>query len=103
MEAGFIHNVSLEQKNDRDMINIENPSFQESMAIVPSGRVLEELERLSWSSVRLESGDCSICVCGGRMMPRGDVGRFIARLMITRTAMACSRGPNSLSLISVHR
>lgn len=103
MEAGFIHDVSLDQKNDRDMINIENPPFQESMAIVPSGTVLEELERLSWSSVRLESSGCSICICGGRMMPRADAGGFIARLMITRAATACSRGPNSLSLISVHR
>lgn len=103
MEAGFIHDVSLEQENDRDMINIENPSFQESMAIVPSGTVLGELERLSWSSVRLESGGCSIYICGGRMMMRADAGRFIARLMITRTATACSRGSNNLSLISVHR
>lgn len=45
MEAGFIHDVSLEQKNDRDKISIENPSLQESMAVVPSDAVSEPLDR----------------------------------------------------------
>lgn len=69
MEAGFIHDVSLEQKNDRDRISIENPSFHELMAVVPSDATFEPLELASRSFVKLESGGgcICICVCGGWM------------------------------------
>lgn len=102
MEAGFIHDVSLEQKNDRDRISIENPSFHELMAVVPSDATFEPLELASRSFVKLESGGgcICICVCGGWMkMPGGTAASFIARLMITIAATACSRGPNSLPLV----
>lgn len=44
MEVGFIYDVSLEQKNDRDKISIENLLFQELMVVVLLDVVFELLD-----------------------------------------------------------